>query len=303
MMLPKYLSLFQMIEFTVAHLGLFLVLFVVILFLLYFLARWWLRRELEQKFVLTCEMNREFPGVTLANPTNPTVFDRSLAYNLLILALEVTLQSGCGHNYPVPVGYEVVAQLQARDPKANRDRIFAVVYQGPMIVVCFPGTITPSEWFDDADITQVPPTTLGSYVPGALVHRGFYEIYRGVQGKLREVLAQLSPRPLIFNGHSLGGALATLAYYDFVPTYPEALLYTFGAPRVGNPMFAQTLDSQARAFRYFNTEDVIPSLPPPVIFGYTYEQTNQNYVFTQNLGSYALNHTQAYLDSLQPAPI
>ena len=46
-------------------------------------------------------------------------------------------------------------------------------------------------------------------------------------------------------GHSLGGALATLAAYDIAHMLPKegeqvALkVYTFGSPRVGNHSFAQ----------------------------------------------------------------
>ena len=72
---------------------------------------------------------------------------------------------------------------------------------------------------------------------------------------LREVLATSPPPPggrpwrLLFTGHSLGGALASLAAYDAVqlcrglPAGAAAgarvLCYTFGAPRPGNHAFAR----------------------------------------------------------------
>lgn len=41
-------------------------------------------------------------------------------------------------------------------------------------------------------------------------------------------------------GHSLGGALATLAAYDIAALWPTMAVscYTFGAPRTGNRAFA-----------------------------------------------------------------
>ncbi len=52
-------------------------------------------------------------------------------------------------------------------------------------------------------------------------------------------------------GHSLGGALATLAAYDIQAACdcPEKLdlsCYTFGAPRTGNHAFAHEFNEKAR---------------------------------------------------------
>ena len=49
-------------------------------------------------------------------------------------------------------------------------------------------------------------------------------------------------------GHSLGGALATLAAFDisrameWVNRPTKIICYTFGAPRIGNYAFAETYD-------------------------------------------------------------
>jgi len=50
----------------------------------------------------------------------------------------------------------------------------------------------------------------------------------------------------IFTGHSLGGALTTLACHDAVLSFiipsTQVWLYTYGSPRVGNPAFAFNVD-------------------------------------------------------------
>ena len=45
-------------------------------------------------------------------------------------------------------------------------------------------------------------------------------------------------------GHSLGGALATLAAYGVAKEHPDVTVacYTFGAPRTGNWAFARECD-------------------------------------------------------------
>ena len=47
-------------------------------------------------------------------------------------------------------------------------------------------------------------------------------------------------------GHSLGGALATLAAYDVVKRFPwgSAQVYTVGAPRVGNRAFRREYNAR-----------------------------------------------------------
>jgi hypothetical protein len=78
--------------------------------------------------------------------------------------------------------------------------------------------------------------------PG-LVHEGFAEAWRKAHETWAPVLAagKESGRPLLVTGHSLGGALATLTAAHL----PHSLLYSFGAPRVGNRAFAYALDRHA----------------------------------------------------------
>lgn len=53
------------------------------------------------------------------------------------------------------------------------------------------------------------------------------------------------------SGHSLGGALGTLAAYDIAKAHPELhwqqiSVYTFGAPRAGNTVFAHEYEKTVR---------------------------------------------------------
>ena len=73
-------------------------------------------------------------------------------------------------------------------------------------------------------------------------------------------------KPLWFCGHSLGGALATLAaaYLKLENQVHPHGVYTYGAPRVGNQSFASTYDQHLKrnTFRYVNDLDIVPQLPP-----------------------------------------
>jgi hypothetical protein len=68
------------------------------------------------------------------------------------------------------------------------------------------------------------------------------------------------PGRRIFTGHSLGGALATLAAAIFQP----ACLITFGAPRVGDAAFGATM-SGVESRRYVGCCDMIARVPPELL--------------------------------------
>ncbi|KXZ49775.1 hypothetical protein GPECTOR_19g226 [Gonium pectorale] len=74
---------------------------------------------------------------------------------------------------------------------------------------------------------------------------------------------------VLLTGHSLGGALATLAAYELAKEKKDhgrlfdISLYTYGAPRVGNQAFAEDFDARVTdAWRMVNPKDVVPRVPP-----------------------------------------
>lgn len=97
------------------------------------------------------------------------------------------------------------------------------------------------------------------------VHAGFNEIWKTFSEGLGEFLARRQPRRVHCVGHSLGGALATLTADLVTSTYKrDAALYTFGAPRVGDPVFARSLTGRIGAdqvFRVYHPSDPVPMIP------------------------------------------
>lgn len=95
------------------------------------------------------------------------------------------------------------------------------------------------------------------------VHEGFAEAFEACWPKLAALAStDGDARPIIMTGHSLGGALATLA----AARVRSSLLYSFGAPRIGNRAFAFALDREGeRLHRYVNYRDPVPSLPPGLL--------------------------------------
>lgn len=105
------------------------------------------------------------------------------------------------------------------------------------------------------------------------VDHPFGKVHKGFAHALSNVWRDISPliegrsQPFYITGHSLGGALATLAAAETIANgWPLAGLYTFGQPRVGNNLFARTFDKHCKvAFRFVNNNDIVPRVP---WFGY-----------------------------------
>jgi pimeloyl-ACP methyl ester carboxylesterase len=126
--------------------------------------------------------------------------------------------------------------------------------QGPtpdFAVLVFRGTDSPR---DRRTNTAIGLQFLARHQIG--VHQGFQRALDSVWEDVEGELAQLCC-PIFYTGHSLGGALATLAAARRAPH----ATYTFGSPRVGNRAFAQSL-THARIYRVVDAIDVVTMLPP-----------------------------------------
>jgi triacylglycerol lipase len=151
-----------------------------------------------------------------------------------------------------------------------------VARRGDIVVVAFRGTepLNAADWLSDVNYHQL---TLKD-VPG-LLHGGFANalgdgvtanaLGDGVTEQMRDAVAKLAQGKktrLFVTGHSLGGALAVIAaallHFRFSRTI--AGVYTYGQPRVGDPVFSRAFDQALGpvTFRYVNDLDMFPHLPP-----------------------------------------
>ena len=123
-------------------------------------------------------------------------------------------------------------------------------------IVVFRGTDAddPTDIGDDADFI------LKDWQCGGKVHTGFARALEEVRPALTNAV-QAMDMPILFTGHSLGAALATLAASLYKGTAKVAL-YTFGSPRVGNSAFVDTL-AKAESYRFRDCSDIVTRVPLP----------------------------------------
>ncbi|TLS26012.1 hypothetical protein PpBr36_07491 [Pyricularia pennisetigena] len=111
------------------------------------------------------------------------------------------------------------------------------------------------------------------FVKDCKLHTGWATAWSQVQADvlatIAEARAQNPDYTVVVTGHSLGGAIATIAgVYLRQLGYPVQV-YTFGSPRVGNQEFVQWVATQAGnvEYRLTHIDDPVPRLPP-IFLGY-----------------------------------
>ena len=132
----------------------------------------------------------------------------------------------------------------------------------PMAVIAFRGTDKddPSNLIADGDALFEP------WERGGEVHRGFARALAELREGLEKARSGIAGR-ILFTGHSLGAAMATLLASAWKrPAETGDALCTIGSPRVGDAEFVVTLDGLAGR-RYVDCTDAV-TLVPPEILGY-----------------------------------
>ena len=165
---------------------------------------------------------------------------------------------------------DTIAQVQAKwnfagiTPVVRGTVRFRNIFSTRMIVgerndvtlVAFCGT-DPGVWQNFVtDLNTKPSTETG-------VHTGFERAFAGIKDDLAPLLTART-KPIMFTGHSLGGALAVLAaQHAHQAGVTPLAVYTFGQPRVGGDAFATGYRPllSATTYRLVHGHDIVPSLP------------------------------------------
>ncbi|WP_417547654.1 lipase family protein [Marinobacter segnicrescens] len=128
-------------------------------------------------------------------------------------------------------------------------------------VLAFRGTKSGHDWLTNGNVGY--STSSG----GTQVHAGFNEAFESMKPALDKLLSpyirRTAPAGIHCVGHSLGGALASLAAEWIKHNYKQSVkLYTFGAPRVGLNSFALgSTHGAAALFRCTHGADPVPNVP------------------------------------------
>ncbi|WP_145081544.1 lipase family protein [Aureliella helgolandensis] len=206
-----------------------------------------------------------------------------------------------GNLWEAPSGHQVVAVLRGEELPYGfvslRDRQLFIVFRGTMVRRwrTIPSPKFGPEWirnahFQPVDFETGKPHAIGimarlfAFAFSGRYHTmddpkwpvygktsfGFRKHYQPLRPDLLRVLAEhySSIDRIFICGHSLGGALATLAIPDVISVDSSAsqklAVVTFASPRCVDRDFAKRLrDDKIAIYRVANSEDVVPYFPTP----------------------------------------
>jgi triacylglycerol lipase len=151
---------------------------------------------------------------------------------------------------------------------AHSDRIVLVAFRGTEVLGPRDvGAFTARLRRVLRDVEVDARLRLMPYEGGGRVHGGFLgavaEVWRDLEGYLVALRRDRPERPVWFTGHSLGGALATLAADLYARRFaPPQGVYTFGSPAVGDAVFGQGYRARGiPTIRVVHHHDMIARVP------------------------------------------
>lgn len=163
---------------------------------------------------------------------------------------------------------------------SDKSTIPEVQTHDEFLSIVFRGTESTTDIITDLNLFQVPlelPVKYYEYEILPLVHQGFHQQFISLKSQVKNHIEKYYQdknhnihrnyavhKKIIFAGHSLGGALATISALYFSYLYPDLIIHciTLGSPRVGDTQFVKLFNQRIpHSYRYVNDNDPVPCLP------------------------------------------
>ena len=204
--------------------------------------------------------------------------DPRAARNEALLCAELSRLIYCPFEQGESMQQEIMSQLAgigfSHPPqffdKNGLQACFAVDPNKQIGVLVYRGTQS-NDW---KDIIANLKAAHASWDGSGCVHNGFANMLKGAWADIQAALDASSANRILYTGHSLGAALATLSA---ALRRPDAL-YTFGSPRVGDAEFAASMTDVMHE-RYVDCCDGVPTVPPA---SWSYEHVGELKYIDQN---------------------
>ena len=158
-------------------------------------------------------------------------------------------------NHSKPIFYD------GKETRMKKDAQAFTLWKNNTIYISFRGT---KDLSDIVDVINVKPKKL---LEDVYVHAGFAEQFMSIEEKITDdiehIMSEYPIQRIIFTGHSMGGALATIASIIYSRMFKDlyTTCHTLGCPSLGNQGFVDLFDNCVDdSARLEVDEDLIPKL-------------------------------------------
>ncbi|KAJ5982065.1 hypothetical protein N7451_012165 [Penicillium sp. IBT 35674x] len=153
-------------------------------------------------------------------------------------------------------------------------------------------------------ISMLCSTPIEDVRPGCMVHEGFWGYWSSIADQVISQLHSANQNHkdygLAVTGHSLGGAVATIAGTVLRQKGLDLDIWTFGAPKVGNYKLAELITNQrapVSVYRATHYIDIVPKLPLTLPI-HDYSQPSPEYWINQTTGEQVTADIVEYIEGI-----
>lgn len=202
-----------------------------------------------------------------------TQLDQGNAYWMARISIEVYRK--ISDQNQLPDENAILDSLQTEDSKFlsvtgadHNSAQAALIEHEDYLCIAFRGTNEVADWLDNINAFSTKEL-FGEF------HRGFWNSVEDVWNPIWQAYEEkitIKKRPLFITGHSLGGAMATIAAARLIHLdLPFTSIYTFGQPRALSRETARVfnIECQSRFFRFHNNNDIVTRVPARLM-GYSH---------------------------------
>jgi predicted lipase len=206
-------------------------------------------------------------------------------------------------------GEEKIQNLEMFFKEGDRSRpVGFVITTEKESIVCYRGTLDKSEMKSDLSLMHKEVNFGGEKVN---LHGGFVDEYQKSLSGLEAILAKHSDKEIIFSGHSLGGALATIAALDFFSREEKSSpgekklnikgVVAFGAPRGMSRAAAALYNKQGlgkKTIRIVQKFDPITKIPPYGFYQHVGQEISMHAPLSEKVDNSLPEISQLYKNSI-----
>lgn len=146
-------------------------------------------------------------------------------------------------------------------------------------MLSFRGSRSVRNWLTNLDFPVASTTICSTCSSSTGFWQSWLEAQTNVLAAIKTGQAQYPSYKVVATGHSLGGALASLAAGVLRSQGTTVDLYTYGSPKVGLAALASYISdtSKGQTYRVTHKADPVPKLPPALL---GYRHTSPEYYVT-----------------------